>query len=155
MEIEAKQRMMTSKKQDIKHVMISNGSFTRKTETFLSNLNHSSDETVGWYHATSLADPRGTPGTRGPLWVLNSLVSERKLSVMHSLRLSGESLCQNFLVHPRCTLGGSTKFQTCQCVQPPIRFHVADRILSESTLWPLRSMSRFHFHAVFWGENWA
>ena len=78
------------------------------------------------------------------LVLMQLLVSERKLSVMHSLRLSGESLCQNFLVHPRCTLGGSTKFQTCQCVQPPIRFHVADRILSESTLWPPRSMSRSH-----------
>ena len=42
------------------------------------------------------------------------LVSEGKLSVMHSLRLSGEILCQIFLVHPRCTLGGSTKFQTFQ-----------------------------------------
>ena len=36
----------------------------------------------------------------------------KKLSVMHSLRLSGEILCQNFLVHPKCTLGGSTKYHT-------------------------------------------
>ena len=42
------------------------------------------------------------------------LVSEGKLSVMHSLRLSGEILCQIFLVHPKCTLGGSTKFHTFQ-----------------------------------------
>ena len=40
------------------------------------------------------------------------LVSEGKLSVMHSLRLSGEILCQIFLVHPKCTLGGSTKYHT-------------------------------------------
>ena len=30
---------------------------------------------------------------------------------MHMLRISGEILCQIILVHPRCTLGGSTKLQ--------------------------------------------
>ena len=29
--------------------------------------------------------------------------------MMHSLRLRGEILCQNFLVHPKCMLGGSTR----------------------------------------------
>ena len=29
------------------------------------------------------------------------LVSERKLSVMHSLRLGGKNSCHNFLVHPQ------------------------------------------------------
>ena len=30
--------------------------------------------------------------------------------MMHSLRMCCEILCQNLLVHPKCTLGGSTKF---------------------------------------------
>ena len=29
---------------------------------------------------------------------------------MHSLRMCCKILCQNLVVHPKCTLGGSTKF---------------------------------------------
>ena len=34
----------------------------------------------------------------------------RELSVMHSLRMCCKILSQNLLVHPKCKLGGSTKF---------------------------------------------
>ena len=34
----------------------------------------------------------------------------RELSVMHSLRMCCKILCQNLQVHPKCMLGGNTKF---------------------------------------------
>ena len=42
----------------------------------------------------------------------------RELSVMHSLRLHCKFSCQNFLVHPKCTLGGSTKCHAFHLVLP-------------------------------------
>ena len=42
--------------------------------------------------------------------MMKLLVPTRRLSVMHSLRLCCKILCQNLVVHPKCTLGGSTKF---------------------------------------------
>ena len=38
---------------------------------------------------------------------------------MHSLKLSRENSCQNFLVHPKCMLDVSTKFHGCQPIHPP------------------------------------
>ena len=44
-----------------------------------------------------------------------SLVSFRKETICDALAQSEwRNLCGNFLVHPKCRLGGSTKFQTYQ-----------------------------------------
>ena len=40
---------------------------------------------------------------------ISSLVSEGKLSVMHTLSLGCKNSCQNLLVHPKFTLDVSTK----------------------------------------------
>ena len=53
-------------------------------------------------------------------FVITFLISfRRELSVMHSLRMCYKSMCQNLLVHPKCTLGGSTKFHVLHVLPPP------------------------------------
>ena len=54
-------------------------------------------------------------GEHGWWGMLISLVSTRRLSVMHSLRMCCKILCQNLVVHPKCMLGGSTKFHPFLC----------------------------------------
>ena len=41
---------------------------------------------------------------------LSVISFRRELSVVYSFRMCCKILCQNLLVHPKCTLGGSTKF---------------------------------------------
>ena len=50
---------------------------------------------------------------------VSELVSEGKLSVMHSLSLGCKFTCQNLLLHPKSMLGGSTKSMHSIYTPPP------------------------------------
>ena len=54
-------------------------------------------------------------------WTISffSFSFRRELFVMHSLRICCKILCQNLVVHPKCMLGGSTRFHAFHVLQTP------------------------------------